>query len=104
MASKKYYRNTVINTIKIFRCLKRQEKEGEGFLTVSKISKLTKLHKWTVSRTLDLYMQPFVEMVIPDGFEDVGLQIKFIRLKEPNITEKQVLRILKFKKMMGKGV
>ena len=103
MKENKYYKNTVINTLKIFNCLKKHEKPGEGFLTISKISKLTNLHKWTVSRTLDLYMHPFIEMIIPEGFEDVGLQIKFVRLKNPNITKDQVLRLLKFNKLIREG-
>ncbi|MBN2043248.1 MAG: hypothetical protein JW754_05605 [Candidatus Aenigmarchaeota archaeon] len=103
MNREKYYRNTLINTLKIFNCLKDHENEGEGFLTISKISKITKLHKWTVSRTLDLYMHPLIEMIIPEGFEDVGLQIKFIRLKNPDITKEQVLRLLKFNKIIKNG-
>lgn len=103
MSNKKFYRNTYSNVIKIFKCLKDAEKEENGFLTVSKISKLTKLHKWTVSRTLDLYMQPFVEIVIPEGFEDVGLHIKFIRLKDPDISENRVLDLLRAKKMLERS-
>ncbi len=100
MNNKKFYKNTYSNVIKIFKCLKNAEKEESGFLTVSKISKLTKLHKWTVSRTLDLYMQPFVEIVVPEGFEDVGLHIKFIRLKNPDIPENRVLDLMKTKKLL----
>ena len=95
MAGRKYYKNTVKNVLMILKVLKESEKDGESFLTVSKIAKLTNLHKWTVSRTLDIYMHPYVEMMTPEGFEDVGLQIKFIRLKNPNMDEKQVLRFLK---------
>lgn len=95
MAERKYYKNTVKNVLLIVKVLKESEKDGNSFLTVSKIAKLTNLHKWTVSRTLDMYMHPYVEMTTPEGFEDVGLQIKFIRLKNPNIDEKQVLRFLK---------
>jgi hypothetical protein len=102
MAEEKFYKNTVVNVLKILKCLKMAEKEENDVLTVSKISKMTKLHKWTVSRTLDLYMHPFVEIVIPEGFEDVGLQIKFIRLKDPGIPEKRVLDFLRFSKTLKK--
>lgn len=98
MARKEYYRNTVKNVIQIFNLLKEAEEKDE-LLTVSKISRLTGLHKWTVSRTLDLYMSPYVEISIPDGFEDVGLKIKFIRLKNPNMTKEQVLRFLRLRSL-----
>ncbi len=99
MGRRGHYRNTVKNVMLILNLLKKYEKMGE-LLTVSKISKLTGLHKWTVSRTLDLYMQNFVEITIPDGFEDVGLHIKFVRLKNSNITKEQVLRLLKFRRTL----
>jgi len=98
MARKEYYRNTVKNVIQIFNLLKEAEEKDE-LLTVSKISKFTGLHKWTVSRTLDLYMSPYVEISVPDGFEDVGLKIKFIRLKNPNMTKEQVLRFLRLRSL-----
>ena len=96
MRRKKYYKNTVKNVILLFNLLKKSEKTGE-FLTVSKISKITGLHKWTVSRTLDLYMSPYVEISIPEGFEDVGLRIKFVKLKDPAMTKEQVMRFLKLR-------
>jgi len=96
MGKKGYYKNTIKNVMQILNLLKKHEKTGE-ILTVSKISKLTGMHKWTVSRTLDLYMQNFVEITIPDGFEDVGLHIKFVRLKRPNITKEQVSRFLRIR-------
>ena len=86
--------------MKIFRALKEAEKAGEGFLTVSKIAKATKLHKWTVSRTLDIYMFPYIEINTPEGFDDVGLQIKFVRLKDPSMEEKQALRFLKMRNII----
>ena len=100
MAESKYYKNTVKNVLKIFKALKDAEKDGEALLTVSKLSRLTKLHKWTVSRTIDLYMHPYLEIMTPEGFDDVGLQIKFIRLKNPSMDEKQALRFLKIDKMV----
>ncbi len=94
MPGKDYYRNTVKNVLLIFDLLKNSD-ENSGLLTVSRISRLTGLHKWTVSRTLDLYMSPYVEITVPEGFDDVGLKIKFVRLKNKNMTREQVLRFLK---------
>lgn len=70
---------------------------GKDYLTVGEISKMSGLHKWTVSRTLDLFMQPFVEMIIPVELEQIGLKIKLVKLKDPKTTEQQVLRGLKVK-------
>jgi DNA-binding IclR family transcriptional regulator len=98
MNKKGYYKKTLKNVMQILDLLKKHEKTGE-LLTISKISKLTGLHKWTVSRTLDLHMQNFVEITIPDGFEDVGLHIKFVRLKNPDITREQVLRFLRIRSL-----
>jgi len=96
ISKRRYYRNTVKNVIQIYNLLKISEQNGE-LLTVSKIAKKTGLHKWTVSRTLDIYMHPFVEITIPDGFDDIGLHVKFVRLKNPEMTKEQVMRFLKFK-------
>jgi hypothetical protein len=98
MPKRDYYKNTVKNVMLIFGLLKNSEERGE-LLTVSKISKLTGLHKWTVSRTLDLYMSPYVEITVPEGFDDVGLKIKFVRLKHKNMTSEQVLRFLKVRSL-----
>ncbi len=98
MTNKNYYKNTLKNVMQIFNLLKKSGKTGE-LLTVSKISKLTGLHKWTVSRTLDLYMSPYVEILVPEGFEDIGLRIKFVKLKDPSMTKEQVLRFLKLRSL-----
>jgi hypothetical protein len=99
MGKRNFYKNTAKNVIQIFNLLKKSDE----LLTISKISKLTGLHKWTVSRTLDLYMSPYVEIMTPEGFEDVGLNIKFVKLKNPDITKEQVLRLLKFSNLIKKG-
>ncbi|MCD6590832.1 MAG: hypothetical protein J7K72_02575 [Candidatus Aenigmarchaeota archaeon] len=96
MAKRGFYKKTIKNALLIFDLLKKFGEDGE-LLTISKISKITGLHKWTVSRTIDIYMSPFVEIITPDGFEDVGLNIKFVRLKNPNVTKLQVMRFLKLR-------
>ena len=98
MGGKDYYKKTIKNVMQIFSLLKEADARSE-LLTVSKISKLTGLHKWTVSRTLDLYMSPYVEITIPEGFDDVGLKIKFVRLKNKNMTREQVLRFLNIRSL-----
>lgn len=89
-----FYKNTVSNIIKIFKILKKAEEEGE-MMTISKISSLTGIHKWSVSRTIDLYMNPFVEITIPEHLDDVGLQLKIVRLKNPETTTEKVSNYLK---------
>lgn len=98
MAGREYYKNTVKNVLLVFDLLKKSEETGE-LLTISKISKITGLHKWTVSRTLDIYMSPYVEITVPEGFDDVGLKIKFVRLKNKSMTKEQVLRFLKIRSL-----
>lgn len=95
--AKRYYKNTKINAIKIFRVLKQAYMEDRGPITVSEIARLTSLHKWSVSRTIDVWLHPFVESVVVEELEQVGLRIKLIRLKNPDMTEEQLLRGLDVK-------
>jgi len=88
----KFYKNTKTNVAKIFRALKKAHEEERGFMTVGEISRETGLHKWTVSRTVDLWMPYAVDCVIPEEFEQIGLRVKFIKLAKPDMTEEQVLR------------
>ena len=95
MAAKKAYKSTGVNIIRIFRILKKAAEEEEGFLTVSEIAKRTSLHKWMVSRTIDLYMGPIVELVQPPELEAIGLQVKLVKLSNPELTPDQVISYLK---------
>jgi hypothetical protein len=88
----KFYKNTKSNAVKIFRVLKKSNALGEGHLSVSEIARRTGLHRWTVSRTVDLWMGHFVEIVIPEELEHVGLRIKLIRLANPEMDEKSMIR------------
>ncbi len=90
--AKRFYRNTVENVVKIFRFLKKCEEEDRGHVTVGEIARATGLHKWIVSRTVDLWMQHVVEEIIPEELEDVGIRIKLIKLRDRGITEEAVLR------------
>lgn len=88
----RFYKNTKINVAKIFRVLKKAQESERGFMTVGEISRETGLHKWTVSRTLDIWMRYAVDCIIPEEFEQIGLRVKFVKLLNPNMTEEQVLR------------
>ncbi len=95
--SRSFYRNTINNVIKIFNALKKAEEDGE-MMTISKIASITGIHKWSVSRTIDIYMSPFVEITIPEHLEDVGLQLKIVRLKDLGTSLEQVSNYLKMSK------
>ncbi|UCD02913.1 MAG: hypothetical protein JSV63_03980 [Candidatus Aenigmatarchaeota archaeon] len=95
--AKKAYRNTSINIIKIFKVLKQAAGEQEGFMTVSEIARRTNMHKWTVSRTLDLYMGPIVDLVQPPELEALGLQVKLVKLNNPELKPEQVISYLKLR-------
>lgn len=91
----KFYKNTKRNALKILHALKG----SEGPVTVGEIARRSGLHKWTVSRTLDIWMDPFVEITILEELEAVGLRMKLVKLKK-NYSEEQILRGLEVKKRM----
>lgn len=97
MANAKFYKTTSTNVLKIYRFLKEAQNNGTDFSTVGEIARGTGLHKWTVSRTLDIWMSPVVEMVIPEELEDVGLKLKLVKLTGPELSEDQILRLLKIR-------
>jgi hypothetical protein len=101
MAKRDHYQGTNVNIIKIFRTLRGAAQDGEGFLTASEIARRSGLHKWTVSRTIDLYMYNLVEIVKPDELEAIGLQAKLVRLKNPNLTTKQIINYLKMRRKIN---
>ncbi len=92
MARPRFYKSTVNNVVRIYRVLQKANDEDKGHLTVGEIAREARLHKWTVSRTLDVWMSPFVEMVIPEELEDVGIRLKLVKIRNPNVTEEQVVR------------
>ncbi|MCJ7817118.1 MAG: hypothetical protein MUP55_04640 [Candidatus Aenigmarchaeota archaeon] len=94
---KRFYKNTKYNSVKIFRVLKQAYMEDRGPITVSEIARLTSLHKWSVSRTIDVWLHPFVEATVVEELEQVGLRIKLVKLKNPDMTEEQLLRGLNVK-------
>lgn len=97
MANNKFYKTTNTNVLKIYRFLKTVQGNGTDYSTVGEIARGTGLHKWTVSRTLDIWMSSMVEMIIPEELEDVGLKLKLVKLSNNNLSEEQVLRILKIR-------
>ncbi len=92
-----YYSGTKTNVIRIFRILKKASKDGEGHISISEISRRTGLHRWTVSRTLDVWMSHFVEIVVPEELEHVGLKLKLVRLNNVSISEESVMRSMKIR-------
>jgi hypothetical protein len=94
---RQFYKNTVTNVRKIFTVLRASADNDEGYLSVSEIARRAGLHKWIVSRTVDIWMAPFLDIVIPEELDQVGLKIKLIKLLKPTITEDQVMRGLKVK-------
>lgn len=91
---RQFYKNTVSNVRKIFYILKESSNNDEGYLNISEIARRADLHKWTVSRTIDIWMAPFLDVVIPEELDQVGLRIKLVRLSKPTTTEEQVMRAL----------
>jgi len=91
-AKPKFYKNTKGNVLTIFHILKEAQNEGDGYLNIREIARRAGLHRWTVSRTIDLWMSYIVEVIIPEELEQVGLRIKLVRLADPEITEKGVVR------------
>lgn len=87
-----FYKNTSKNVLKIFRILKKEQSYTGDYLSVSEISRRTGLHRWTVSRTVDLWMSHFVDMLIPEELEQIGLKIKLIKLSNENVDEKAIIR------------
>ncbi|MFH0956649.1 MAG: hypothetical protein V1813_02180 [Candidatus Aenigmatarchaeota archaeon] len=94
----RHYKATPLNVVRIFRALKAASSEGEGFITVSEIARRTGLHKWTVSRTLDLYMGHIVEVVTPPELQAIGLQVKLVKLSDPSLSEQQVVSYLRLRR------
>lgn len=91
--AKKVSKKTRLNILKILNVLRKAHKE-EAFLTVNRIAKLTGMHKWSVSRILDLYMSPYVSIKIIEELEALGMNAKLITLAKPDITDEQALRVL----------
>ncbi len=86
-----FYRNTVSNVMKIYDALKNAHMNGADFLSVSEIARITGLHKWTVSRTIDLWMTYLVE---PGSSKK---NAKSVRLMNPNLTAEEIKNIIKIK-------
>jgi hypothetical protein len=98
MAKRAYYRSTNYNVLRIFRALQQAHENGDDFLTVSEIARRCRIHKWTVSRTLDIYMHSIVDVVQPRELEAIGLQAKLVKLRNPRLTPKQIANYLKLRK------
>ncbi|MBU0952811.1 MAG: hypothetical protein KKA90_00065 [Nanoarchaeota archaeon] len=100
MAHRGYYKNTKDNAVRIFRALKKAHGEGREFLTIGEISREAGLHKWIVSRTVDIWMHGLVEVASPGELDAVGLKIKLVRLRNLDLNEDQVLTSLAFREKL----
>lgn len=89
-----FYKNTRRNVIQIYHALKAGYLDGKDFMTVGEIARLTGLHKWTVSRTIDVWMKALVEVTVPEELEGVGVKLKLVKLTNPALPDDKVLRIL----------
>lgn len=89
----KLRKDEVENVIKIVKCL---EKGKEDLLWYRKIGKICKLHHKTVSRLIEKYLQPFVD--ITEGIEPFQ-KIKLVKLK-PQTSLNGILRYLKIKQKL----
>jgi hypothetical protein len=92
MARGRIAKKTKTNILRILKVLKDAHKEEE-MLTVCRIAKKTGIHKWSVSRILDLYM-PYVSVKIIEELDSLGLSAKIVQLDKPEITDLQALRVL----------
>lgn len=100
----KPYKATPANVMRIFRALNESssgEGVGGGFVTVSEIARRAGLHKWTVSRTIDLYMAPLVEVVQPPELAALGLQVKLVKLRDPGLKPEQVVSYLRLRRKIS---
>ena len=100
MARRDHYKGTSVNIVKIFKALREAARDGEGYLTVSELARRGRMHKWTVSRTVDLYMHNILEIVKPDELEAIGLQAKLVKLKDPNMSLEQLVNYLKLRRKL----
>ena len=92
MARGKVAGKTKDHILKILKVLRKAYKDGET-LSVNRIAKATGIHKWSVSRILDLYM-PYVSVRMIPELEALGLSAKLVELANPKITDKQALLLL----------
>ncbi|MBI4181830.1 MAG: helix-turn-helix domain-containing protein [Candidatus Aenigmarchaeota archaeon] len=88
------YKNTQANVVKILQALRGEE----GPLTIGEIARRSGLHKWIVSRTLDVWMTPFVDVRIVEELQQVGITMKFVKLKR-DFSEEQVVRGLALRRL-----
>jgi hypothetical protein len=95
------YKATPGNIMRIFRALRETSSEGGGFVTVSEIARRAGLHKWTVSRTIDIYMGPLVEIVQPPELAALGLQVKLVKLKDSGLKPQQLISYLKLRRKIS---
>ncbi|MCX8179171.1 MAG: MarR family transcriptional regulator [Candidatus Aenigmarchaeota archaeon] len=70
-------------------------KETQDWLHLREISRRTGIHHQTISEILDKYLNQFV---LIQNFEEYGLKLKLVKLKDKKVDLKSVLTYLKYMK------
>jgi DNA-binding IclR family transcriptional regulator len=73
-------------------------KESEDWLHLREISRRTGIHHQTVSEILDKYLNQFI---LTQNFNEYGLRLKLVKLKDKKVDLKGVLTYLKYMKKIG---
>lgn len=66
-------------------------KEAEDWLHIREIARKTEIHPQTVSNIIDKYLNNFV---LVENFNEYGLKVKLIKLKDKNIDLERLIRYL----------
>jgi DNA-binding IclR family transcriptional regulator len=73
-------------------------KESEDWLHLREISRRTGIHHQTVSEILDKYLNQFI---LTQNFNEYGLRLKLVKLKDKKVDLKGVLTYLKYMKKIS---
>ena len=100
MKRKRLDKTTIKNVLKVFRVLRKAEAEEDVRLHNGEVARRAGLHPWVVSKTVDRWLAPIVNVDSPEELKSVGITMKFYSLRNPNLTETQVLRVLQVRRML----
>ncbi len=66
-------------------------KEAEDWLHIREIARKTEIHPQTISNIIDKYIY---QSVITQNFNEYGLKVKLVKIKDRNIDLEKLLRYL----------
>ncbi|MFH8080669.1 MAG: hypothetical protein QXO84_02200 [Candidatus Aenigmatarchaeota archaeon] len=69
-------------------------KESENWIHLREISRRSGIHHQTVSEILDKYLNQFI---LTQNFNEYGLRLKLVKLKDKKVDLKSVLLYLKYR-------